>query len=167
MIKIDMGEIDEAEKLLTEIAPIIDKANPFNRYNYYRAWCGIYYERMQTNRYKILLEEACKIIDNQKPSIIKDQMATNFRYLEAKYFIMEGIYLDKARTLYDDTLTNNTSTLMRMVANYYLGVISAKSGQREKAIDYFKYLAFSDRKINLVMKLLVATTSMIKMLLLF
>lgn len=152
MIKIDMGEIDEALKMLTELESIIDKANFFNKYNYYRAWCSIYYEKGQANHYKILLEELKKIIEAAKQPTLRDQMITNYRYIEAKYFIMNGIYLDKARTLYEDTLSNDSTTIMRLVSNYYLGVIYAKENNISKSIEYFKKVAFSDKKLHIVNK---------------
>ena len=152
MILVDMGKIDEARSMLEELSDIVDKLNHFNRYNYYRAWCNVYYEKGEAKHYMVLLDQMRIIVDNEKPSMVKDQMAMNFRYIEAKYFIMNGIYLDKARSIYEETLNNSTPLIMKLSANYYLGVISSKENQREKAIDYFKKVAFSGRKINLVNK---------------
>ena len=152
MIKCDMGEIDEAEELLKSVCDIIEKTNKFNKYNYYRAWCNIYYERGEANHYQVLLEEMRKIIDSEKRSVLKSQMSMNFHYIEAKYFILNGIYLDKARSLYEDTLNGEAANIMRLSSNYYLGVIASKENNREKAIEYFKKVAFSGRNLNMVTK---------------
>lgn len=152
LIKIELGEIEEAKKLLLEAKDLIDKARSFNRYNYFRAWCAIYYETMEVNHYAILLEEMRKIVDENSDLGLKNQLITNFRIVEAKYFIMNGIYLDKARNVYSDILNGETPPIMKLSSCYYLGVISAKENKVSEAIEYFKKVAFTEKKIIIVTK---------------
>ena len=151
-IKIEMGELEESEKMLLEIKDIIDKTTLLNKYSYYRAWCSIYYEKGEANHYQILLNEMREIVDNEKNPSIKEQLSQNFRHVEAKYFIMNGIYLDKARAYYDEILSMSSPLMLRLSANYYLGVIYAKENNREKALEHFKKVAFSDKRLYLVTK---------------
>lgn len=151
-ILIDMGDFKTAENMLIDLKDIIDKASSLNRYSYFRALSSLYYEKGEAKHYEIILNEMRKILDNERNPNIHNNLVSNFRHVEAKYFIMNGIYLDKARSVYEEILALNTPPVMRISANYYLGVISIKENKRDKALEYFKKVAFSDKNLYLVTK---------------
>ena len=152
MIYMDLGDFDKGKELLMGLVNYVDKFPFFQKYTYYRAWTMYYYEKGELNHMKVLLEEMKKIIEVAKGTL-KLQLLTNYSIVEAKYFIAEGIYMDKARSLFNDMLTvNNVAPVMRLSAHFYLGVIHFKTGNYEKAIEEFKYVSCSEKKLYLVEK---------------
>lgn len=151
MINMDLGDFDKAKELLLSLQDYVDKFPSFQKYTYYRAWTTYYYEFGETKHYKILLDEMKNIVDNASGNL-KIQLLSNYNLVEAKYFICEGIYLDKAKNIYEEILTMNTAPILRLSAHYYLGVINFKTNNLDKAMDEFKYVALSEKNLKIVEK---------------
>lgn len=151
MINMDLGQFEEAKKLLMEVVETVEKFNDFQKYNYYRAWTTYYFEFKEYNHMKVLVDEMQKIVDRANGEV-KIQLLSNFLIVQAKYFIGEGIYLDKAKNVYNDVLSGNTPPILRLSAHYYLGLINFKTNNFEKAKEEFKYVACSEKNIYLVEK---------------
>lgn len=151
MINMDLGNFDKAKELLLSLQDYVDEFPDFQKYTYYRAWTTYYYEFGETKKYKVLLDEMKRIVDSTNGSL-KMQLLSNYNLVEAKYFICEGIYLDKAKNLYEEILSMNTAPILRLSSHFYLGVINFKTGNLNKARDEFKYVALSEKKVKIVEK---------------
>ena len=84
------------------------------------------FEFKEYNHMKVLVDEMQKIVDRANGEV-KIQLLSNFLIVQAKYFIGEGIYLDKAKNVYNDVLSGNTPPILRLSAHYYLGLINFKT----------------------------------------
>lgn len=151
MINMDLGNFEEGKRLLMEAVDTVEKFNDFQKYNYYRAWTTYYYEFKEYNHMKVLVDEMEAIV-NRANGELKLQLISNFLIVQAKYFVGEGIYLDKAKNIYNDVLASNTPPIMRLSAHFYLGLINFKTNNFEKSKEEFKYVACSEKNIYLVEK---------------
>lgn len=151
MINIDLGDFDTAKKLLLSLKDYVDNFPDFQKYTYYRAWTGYYYEFGETERFRVLLEEMKKIVERAKGKL-QLQLISNYNLVEAKYYVCSNIFLDEAKNVYQEVLSLNTVPILGLSSHYYLGVIYFKKNDYNRALEEFKYVACSEKNIHIVEK---------------
>jgi len=93
---------------------------------------------------EVLYNQAQKLLSSIPPKL-KPIIESNFKYIQARYFVKAGIYLDSAESIYGEAFRGRYPYLTVLNSIYYLGVIAVKQGKKEIALERFNAIIKSGK----------------------
>lgn len=147
---IDAGDFDEALKLLLEVDDnylILDEPS---RVLYYRGWCDYFYYNNYDAKLKKALLQLKDIITNCNNSTMKNTYSFLYQGLEAKYYVLSGINLEKAKMIYQNRRTAVPTVLNQANINYILAMIDIKEHHYSDAVIKLKGISQKNELLYIV-----------------
>lgn len=144
LLLMEAGEIDSAKSILDAL---VDDEPGFNnslKFLYYKAWIFYFDETNNLEKMEVLYNQAQKLLSSI-PLKLKPIIDSNFKYIQARYFVKAGIYLDSAESIYGEAFKGRYPYLTVLNSIYYLGVIALKQGKKEIAMERFSAIIKSGK----------------------
>lgn len=149
---IDAGRFQEVLDILIEIdeakVPLDDMTNILLIKN----WCEYFYY----NNYDVKLKQAIlrlkNLITNSKNFDVRNGSGLIYHNLEAKYYILSGENLPRARKIYTDVTNFAPSRLNVARAMYELALIDIKENRYNEALDRLKKVSELNDSLYIVRK---------------
>jgi len=156
LILMDIGKLQDSHDILNSIIPYEAKLSPFVKFWYYKAWIYYLEEIKCIDKIEVLMAELYEIA-NTAPRRYKMQLQDNYQLVLSRYYVLAGIYLDKAEESFAEVFTGTYPKLVVIISHYYLGLIALKQGRYNLALERFDYvvnngpkLYISSKSINLI-----------------
>ncbi|MBO4667937.1 MAG: tetratricopeptide repeat protein [Bacilli bacterium] len=135
---LDLGEFDNALEILLEIDKSEVKFDDVTNVLLMKNWCEYFYYNNLDVKLKASLLRLKSFITDSKDISVKKGSSLIYHTLEAKYYILSGDNLDKARKLYTDAVNLTPTKLNIARAMYNLAIIDIKEKKYNEAVDKLK-----------------------------
>ena len=132
---LDAGMFDEALDILLEIEESNVKFDDVTNVLLMKNWCEYFYYKNYDVKLKASLLRLKNFITSSSDMNVKKGSTLIYHNLEAKYYILSGDNLPKARKLYTDAVNLTPTKLNVTRALYNLALIDIKEGNYKEAID--------------------------------
>ena len=135
---LDAGSFDKALEILMDIDKSGARFDDVTNVLLIKNWCEYFYYNNLDAKLKASLLRLKNLITNSKDMNVKKGSSLIYHNLEAKYYILTGENLVKARRLYTDSLNLTPTKLNVTRALYNMALIDIKEKKYNDAIDKLK-----------------------------
>ena len=147
---LDYGAFDDALKVLMEIEDAGISFDDITNVLFMKTWCDYFYLNNQNVKMKQGLLRLKDYITKSSNDNIKQGSKLMYQALEAKYYILVGENLEKARNLYSNTINMAPSKLNVTKALYELALIDIKQNNYHDAMDKLNRVVSANDKLYVV-----------------
>ena len=138
-VLLSFGEVYQAKQILDELSIKISKLSNVELYWLLVGWFNYFEEINDLVKMEIFFLKICDL-NYILPHGFKQRTENNFIKMQARYFIHNGIYLDNAETIFNDSLKNRRYFINVLNSLYYLGLTAYKQNKKEVALERLNFV---------------------------
>lgn len=160
-VLLSFGEIHQAKSILNELSIKISKLSNVELYWLLVGWFNYFEEINDFEKTEIFFLKICDL-NYILPHGFKQRTENNFKKMQARYFIQNGIYLDNAETIFTDSLKNRRYFINVLNSLFFLGLTAYKQNKKEVALERLNFVVqtkLSDLSIYQKAKILIEQIS--------
>ena len=147
---IEAGDFDKAKELLLDIDKESDILDEVTQILYLKAWCDYFFYNNFDEKMKLTLLKMREIIVSSTNSALKANYSIIYMILEAKYYILAGVNLDKAKELFKNKKSLLPTKLSLLGSNYQLALLDIKEKNFVGAKEKLSIIASKNDKLFIV-----------------
>lgn len=149
---IDAGDFDDAKNLLLKVDDNYDLLDEPTKVLYFRGWCDYFYYQCFDVKLKTALLQLKDIIEKCSNLNMKNTYSFLYQGLEAKYYVLTGKNLEKAKLIYQNRRSVVPTALNQANINYILALVDIKEKKYSDAIIKLKGIANKNDSLYIVRK---------------
>lgn len=147
---IDSGNFDKALDILLEIDDSKVHFDDITNILLIKSWCEYYYFQNKDVKLKASVLRLKNYITSSKNENLRNNASLIYRSLEAKYYVLSGENLDKAKKIYTDITRMAPTNLNLAKALYELAIIDIKEKNYHEGINKLKRVSDMNEKLYVV-----------------
>lgn len=149
---LDAGDFDNVKNRLLEIDNQSNELDEVMQILYLKAWCDYFFYNNLDEKMKFTLLKMRDLITNSNNKALKNNYSIIYMLLEAKYYIVSGVHLDKAKELLKNRKVLIPTKLSLISSNYQMALLDIKEGNYLAAKDKLTVISSKNDKLYVVRK---------------